>query len=103
VPIIPKIDAVILSEIEKGGNLDMGTWHGPEGWCGTTHCRAGWAVHCAGKPGRALEKKIGTHRAGAMIYRASRSGQPAPWFFGPTDIALADIRKCAAEQERAAE
>jgi Pentapeptide repeats (8 copies) len=99
VPLVPKIDAVILAEIEKGGLLDMGVWHGPQGWCGTTHCRAGWAVHCAGKQGRALEEKVGTQRAAAMIYRASRPGQHAPWFFAPTDVALADIRKCAAEQE----
>ena len=46
IPIIPNIDAAILAEIEKGGKLDMGSWHGPQDhWCGTTHCRAGWAVH----------------------------------------------------------
>jgi uncharacterized protein YjbI with pentapeptide repeats len=99
IPVIPKIDAVILAAIEKGGTLNMDSWHGSAGWCGTTHCRAGWAVHCAGVPGRELEKKIGTQAAGAMIYRASRPGHAAPWFFAADDDALADIKKCAAEQE----
>jgi uncharacterized protein YjbI with pentapeptide repeats len=103
VPIIPKIDAVILEEIEKGGTLEMGCWHGPEGWCGTTHCRAGWAVHCAGAAGHDLESKLGTKLAAAMIYHASRPGVPAPWFFAPIDVALADIKKCASEQTEMAE
>jgi len=98
VPVVPKIDQLILSAIDAGGTLNMGSWHGPEGWCGTTHCRAGWAVHLAGEKGKALEDRIGTQRAGAMIYRASRPGKPAPWFFGPNDEAMEDIRKCAAEQ-----
>jgi len=96
VPVIPMIDAVILKAIEAGGALEMSSWHGHAGSCGTTHCRAGWAVHCAGKRGRALEQRIGTHRAGAMIYRASRPGIPTPWFFAPTEDAMADIRNCAA-------
>jgi uncharacterized protein YjbI with pentapeptide repeats len=98
IPVIPKIDAVILAEIEKGGTLDMSIWHGSDGWCGTTHCRAGWAVHCAGHPGRELELKFGTQLAAALIYRASRPGHPIPWFFAPNEKALDDIRKCAAEQ-----
>jgi hypothetical protein len=73
----------------------MGSWHS----CGTTHCRAGWAIHLGGDKGYALEKKVGPRTAGAMIYRASRPGKPAPWFFARTDDALADIRKCAAENE----
>ena len=99
IPVIPNIDGTILAAIEAGGTLDMSRWHGPEGWCGTMHCRAGWAVHLAGKPGKALEDKVGTQRAAAMIYRASRPGKPAPWFFAPQDQALADIRKCAAAAE----
>jgi len=100
IPSIPKIDSVILGEIEKkGGTLDMSCWHGPEGWCGTTHCRAGWAVHCAGKPGKALEDKVGTQSAAMLIYQKSRPGQRLPWFFAPEEKAMADLRKCAAEQE----
>jgi pentapeptide repeat protein len=101
VPVIPNIDATILAAIEAGGRLDMSSWHG-DSPCGTTHCRAGWAVHLAGEAGAQLESKVGTQRAGAMIYRASRPCQPAPWFFDTTENALADIRKCAAEQLDAA-
>ena len=98
IPVIPQIDAVILAAIEAGGTLDMSTWHGDGGWCGTTHCRAGWAVHCAGQPGRDLEEKVGTQIAAAMIYRASRPGQAAQWFYASDEKTMADIRKCAAEQ-----
>jgi uncharacterized protein YjbI with pentapeptide repeats len=94
IPVIPNIDAAILTAIENGGELNMGAWH----TCETTHCRAGWAVHLAGAAGKALEERVGTQMAGAMIYRASRPGKPAPWFFDTDENALADIRKCASEQ-----
>ena len=100
IPIIPNIDAAILAEIEKGGKLDMGSWHGPQDhWCGTTHCRAGWAVHIAGEKGKALQDRVGPQLAGTLIYQASRPGKPAPWFFMSTEDAIADIRACAAEQQ----
>jgi Pentapeptide repeats (8 copies) len=98
IPVILNIDDTILAAIESGGTLDMSDWHGSDGWCGTTHCRAGWAVHLAGQQGKALEDKYGTQRAGALIYRASRPGKPTPWFFAPDDKAMEDIRRCAAEQ-----
>ena len=101
IPVIPNIDDTILAAIEAGGELDMSSWHGSGGWCGTTHCRAGWAIHLAGESGKALEDKVGPYIAGAMIYRASRPDQPAPWFFAPQEKAMADIRKCAAEQNPA--
>ena len=100
IPIIPNIDAAILAEIEKGGKLDMGSWHGPQDhWCGTTHCRAGWAVHIAGEKGKALQDRVGPQLAGTLIYQASRPGKPVPWFFMSTEDAIADIRACAAEQQ----
>ena len=99
IPAIPKIDAQILKAIEAGGVLDMSSWHGPkEEWCGTTHCRAGWAVHLAGKKGKALQERVGPQMAGTLIYHKSRPGQPAPHFFASTEKAMDDIRKCAAEQ-----
>jgi hypothetical protein len=85
VPIVPHIDAAILSAVE--GDQARGT----------THCRAGWAVVIAGERGLALEKEVGPHRAGTLIYRASRPGKPAPHFFATTERALADLRRCAAE------
>jgi uncharacterized protein YjbI with pentapeptide repeats len=101
IPVIPNIDAAILAEIERGGVLDMGAWHGPhDHWCGTTHCRAGWAIHIAGEKGKALEDRVGAQFAGTLIYQASRPGVPTPWFFDSNEGALADLRKCAAEQNR---
>jgi Pentapeptide repeats (8 copies) len=93
VPVIPDIDARILSILESGkGKLYMATWH----QCETTHCRGGWAVTLAGPAGAALEEKYGTQRAAAMIYRAS-TGR-TPHFFASDERALEDIRQCAAEQ-----
>ena len=99
IPVIPQIDAAIEAALDAGGTLNMGTWHGPKNaWCGTTHCRAGWAVHLAGEKGKALEDRVGVQMAATLIYHASRPGQPSPWFFDSDENALADIRKCAAEQ-----
>jgi uncharacterized protein YjbI with pentapeptide repeats len=102
VPVVPNIDSAILSALKAGGTLEMSTWHGPDGVCGTAHCRAGWAVHLAGEAGRELEKRFGMPRAAEMIYRASRPGVPAPWFFAPNDVALADIREGARREKKAA-
>lgn len=51
----------------------------------------------AGKAGYELEEKLGPHRAGAMIYRAS-TGR-VPHFYATTERALEDIKRCAAETE----
>src|SRR6185437_12847560 len=109
VPVVEHLDAQILRGIEtKALVLDMGRWHGeyangdeleggetPE-MCGTTHCRAGSAIHLAGAAGYALEKRLGSAEdAGRAIYLAS-TGR-APYFYASNDAALADIRRCAAE------
>ena len=93
VPVVENLDQRILDAIALPGNvLDMGDWH----TCDTTHCRAGWAVHLAGQPGYALERQLGSaERAGRAIYRAS-TGR-SPYFFASTEDALADIKRCAAE------
>ncbi len=94
-PIIPNIDAAILAAVESAGcGLDMESWH----TCETTHCRAGWAIHLAGRPGKILEDRIGPSPAGALIYAASRPNQPIPDFYASNEEYLADLRKCAAEQ-----
>ena len=105
VPVVAHLDAQILRHIEVGKLLfDMDNWHGegPTGVeatveaCGTTHCRAGSAIHLAGEAGYALERKLGSaEEAGRAIYLAS-TGR-APYFFGSNERALADIRRCAAE------
>ena len=69
----------------------MSGWH----LCGTTHCRAGWAIHLAGAAGYALEDRIGSSAAGALIYAASRPELPVPDFFASDEDALADLREHA--------
>jgi uncharacterized protein YjbI with pentapeptide repeats len=91
---IQNIDAAILAAIEAPGNeLRMSFWH----TCGTTHCRAGWAIHLAGDAGYKLERVVGSSAAGALIYAASRPDKPVPDFLANDADALADLRACAAE------
>ena len=92
VPIVPSLDCQIRDTI----TLRMDSWHGEEA-CGTTHCRAGGAIHLAGAPGYALEKRYGSEIAGRMIYRASTGRVPD--FFATNEEASADIRRCAAQSE----
>lgn len=93
IPVVEKLDLKILQLVDSGsGKLDMSQWHS----CETTHCRAGWAITLAGPEGKKLEEKYGPRHAGAMIYRAS-TGR-SPYFYASNDDALADIKKCAAEQ-----
>ena len=92
VPVVPAIDAAILTAIgANASGLKMDNWH-----CGTTHCRAGWAVVLTGDVGVALERKIGTAAAGALIYAASRPDKQVPNFYASNADALADLRECAA-------
>ena len=93
VPVIPDIDARILAAIERGGSLEMGSWH----TCETTHCRAGWAIHLAGEAGYELERQSNAENAGRMIYLAS-TGR-VPHFYATNERALEDIRECAAAQQ----
>jgi hypothetical protein len=98
VPVVENLDAKILAAIDAGGTLEMSRWHGDGGSCGTTHCRAGFAIHLAGEAGYALERKYGDpEHAGMLIYRAS-TGR-VPYFFASNEAALKDIRLCAAAQE----
>ena len=96
VPVVPKIDAAILAAISTDDcRLNMNDWH----TCATTHCRAGWAIHLAGRPGYELEKVIGSNAAGALIYAKSRPGKPVPNFYASHDDAMADIKACAANAQ----
>jgi hypothetical protein len=74
----------------------MHSYHGEDD-CGTTHCRAGWAIHLAGREGYDLERRTSSYLAGRLIYEASRPGVACPNFFAPNEDAMADLRKCAAE------
>lgn len=88
IPLVENLDAKILSEIDRGGGLDMSSWHA----CETTHCRAGWAIVVAGKAGMDLEMRIGPCAAAALIYAVSCPSLPVPNFFDNDVRALADIR-----------
>ena len=103
IPVVPNVHRQTLAAIEAGGVFDMAGWHGmelPDGTaCGTTHCRAGWAIHLAGEPGYALEKVVGPSAAGALIIQASCPWiDRAPDFGAANNTALADIRLRAAEE-----
>ncbi len=91
VPVVENLDRKILEAVTTGGgSLEMGAWH----TCETTHCRAGWAIHLAGKAGYELEKKLGDSQlAGRAIYLAS-TGR-APHFFATNSRALEDIKRSA--------
>jgi hypothetical protein len=99
VPVVEHLDAKVLEAVQTPGNtLEMCNWH----TCNTTHCRGGWAVHLAGKPGYELEEKLGSAELAARaIYRAS-TGR-VPHFFATNERAMEDIRRCAAEDAQAGE
>lgn len=80
----------------------MGAWHGDEGFCGSTHCRAGWVTHLAGDSGRAMEQYWGNlDHAAWLIYRASDPDiAERPNFYETNEAALADMKRLA-EQEAA--
>ena len=93
IPIVPQLDKTVCELVDKGeGALDMSDWHS----CETTHCRAGWAIHLAGKAGYELEAKRGSEMAGGLIYRASTGRWPN--FFASNEAALADICEWGAKE-----
>jgi hypothetical protein len=91
IPVVPDIDKAIYAACSQPGALDMSDWHS----CGTTHCRAGWAVHLAGEAGYALEKFHGPLLAGQLIYRESGSPISPVRFFDNDENALADMERRA--------
>jgi hypothetical protein len=90
-PKLPRLDRAILIACKDGERLDMGSWH-----CGTTHCRAGWAIALGGAAGKKLESVFGPALAGAAIYYASTGRVPN--FYAQSRDALRDIRECAAKE-----
>jgi len=96
IPIVANLDSSICQIVNSGkGQLEMSTWHS----CKTTHCRAGWAIHLAGKPGYELEEKFNAHYAGIMIYLASTGRHPD--FFASNEDALKDICDWGAREQAA--
>lgn len=94
-PRISNIHQSIYNAASAEGALDMSTWH-RSGYCGTTHCRAGWAVVLAGEGGRVLEGVYGTGTAAALIYQASDPTlERVPDWIASNSDALADMRRLA--------
>lgn len=94
-PVIPNIHQTILAAASQPAALDMTDWH----TCETTHCRAGWTVHLAGKAGKVLEEKTSTLFAAMQIYHASSPiNVPPTLFFGSNEEALKDMERCAKEE-----
>jgi hypothetical protein len=86
-PATPALHSLVLTGVQEKG-IDMSTWH-----CGTTHCRAGWAITVA-PLGLQLEKHLGPELAGRVVYLASTGYSPD--FFCSNEEAFEDIKRCAA-------
>jgi hypothetical protein len=91
VPKIENIDKVVYEACKNPDALNMDTWH----TCETTHCRAGWVVHLAGKEGKELEMFHNTALAAQLIYRESGSPINPCRFYDSNVDALEDMRKRA--------
>ena len=91
-PVIPNIHQQVYAAASALDALDMGDWHR----CDTTHCRAGWVTTLAGEEGLALENRIGTAAAAALIYLASDPEiERIPDFYCDNVTALADMKRLA--------
>ena len=97
---VPNIDAAILAAIgdDPSKTFDMNSWHQKTA-CGTTHCRAGWAITLAGPAGATLEAIYGASVAGAFIYAASDPERKIPDFYATNEDALADMRERAGVEQ----
>jgi len=100
VPIIENIHQRVWAAVQVEGALNMNSWH-KDGFCGTTHCRAGHVTVLAGEEGRALECQTSTAFAAMQIYKAS-SNIPVllNQIYANKKEALKDMERCAKlEQE----
>ncbi len=99
--VIPKIENIhqkILGEVDRPGALKMESWHTRN----TTHCRGGWVIEIAGNAGKELEEKTSPLFAAMMIYKASSPIKVSPpRFYESNEVAMQDIRRCAAEESAA--
>ena len=97
---IPNIDNIhqkVLESDSKEGGLEMGDWH----TCDTTHCRAGWVVHLAGKEGYELEKRLSTPLAALKIYRENSDLEVhLPDFYKTNEETMEDMRRLAEEEAK---
>ena len=103
IPKIQNIHQTIYQAASAENALDMSSWH-RNGYCGSTHCRAGWVVVKAGEGGRVLEGVYGTGTAAALIYAASDPEmEKVPNWTASNADAMADMKRLAeAEVAKAA-
>ena len=99
---LDKVRAIVMDNRER---LDMGHWHGDNGWkertcaeetlCGTTHCMAGWLQVCSTEP--AL-KEVDAYLAGVLAAPVA-----AKMFYrgGAEALAWLESRAYVAETEEA--
>jgi hypothetical protein len=95
IPLVPNIDAAILSALEGGGTLINRSLNCH--FCDTAHSQAGWAVVLAGDAGQKLEEQLGTNAAAALIYARSGS-HPVPNWYSDNRTALEDMKSRAQKQ-----
>ncbi len=89
----------VKAAIEGGGKLEMGDWH-EDGYCGTTHCKAGWVIVMAGETGRVMENLLGTPWAATQIILGScpyLEGK-VPNFYANNEAAMNFINECAEKE-----
>jgi hypothetical protein len=92
IPVITDIHKAVYAAVTNPNhNLDMSDWHS----CETTHCRAGWIIHLAGKEGYALEERTDTVFAAMQIYKASGYEISPCRFFDSNEEALEDMKRLA--------
>ena len=100
-PEIPKIENIhqrVLEAVANEKTFNMEGWHN-ETECGTTHCRGGWVITLAGEAGKKLEAHTSPEFAAMQIYKASSVIKVSPVrFYETNEVALADIKRCAAEE-----
>ena len=95
IPTIPNIHTAVYAAAAADGALDMDHWHSG-GFCGTTHCRAGWVTHLSGDAGRVMDDILGTSAAAALIYaKSDPKMERTPDFHASNFDALADMKRLA--------
>ena len=90
----------IKAIIENGGHLEMGDWH-KNGYCGTTHCMAGFVTTLGGETGRVMENLLGTPWAATLIILKSclyLEGK-VPNFYADNEKSMNFINECAEKEK----
>jgi len=91
IPVIPNIHKAVYEAASQPNAFDMSSFHA----CETTHCRAGWVVHLAGKAGYDLERRTSAEFAAMQIYKASGYLISPVRFYETNEQAMADMKRLA--------